>query len=65
MTITTVSAVVPAKVKADAEAILSANGISMDAFLREFLARVAVGNKETLAFLDIKKNSRIEWENGK
>jgi antitoxin component of RelBE/YafQ-DinJ toxin-antitoxin module len=52
MTIKTVSAVVPAKVKTEASAVLVAHGISMAAFLREFLACVAAGDKGTLAWLD-------------
>ena len=51
MTIKTVSAAVPAKVKAEASAILAAHSISMAAFLREFLASVAAGDEETLAWL--------------
>lgn len=51
MTIKTVSAAVPAKVKAKASAILAARSISMAAFLREFLASVAAGDEETLAWL--------------
>lgn len=54
MTKTTVSAVVPAQIKAEAVAILAANGISMAVFLRDFLARVAIRDKETLALLERK-----------
>ena len=52
MSIKTVSAAVPAEVKAEAAAIIAARGISMAALLREFLARVAAGDKETLIWLD-------------
>lgn len=52
MTTKTVSAAVPADVKAEAAAVLAARGISMAALLRELLARVAVRDAETLAWLD-------------
>jgi antitoxin component of RelBE/YafQ-DinJ toxin-antitoxin module len=48
----TISAAVPANVKADAAAVLAARGISMAAFVRELLARVAARDAETLAWLD-------------
>lgn len=50
-TMKTVSAVTPAEVKAEASAVLATHGISMAAFLREFLARVAAGDKVVLARL--------------
>jgi len=52
MSMKTVSAAVPADVKAEAAAILAAHGISMAAFVRELLARVAARDAETLAWLD-------------
>jgi len=52
MSMKTVSAAVPADVKAEAAAILAAHGISMAAFVRELLARVATRDAETLAWLD-------------
>jgi len=52
MNIKTVSAAVPANVRAEVSAILASHGISMAALLREFLARVAAGDKETLVWLD-------------
>ena len=52
MSMKTVSAAVPADVKAEAAAVLASRGISMAAFVRELLARVAAGDKETLAWLD-------------
>lgn len=48
----TVSAAVPADVKAEAAAVLAARGISMAAFVRELLTRIAVRDAETLAWLD-------------
>ena len=48
----TVSAAVPAAVKAETAAVAAAHGMSMAALLRELLARVAAGDKETLAWLD-------------
>lgn len=48
----TVSAVMPAKVKAEVTAILASHDISMAALLREFLARVASNDKETLTWID-------------
>lgn len=48
----TVSAAVPTDVKAVAAAVLAARGISMTAFVRELLARVAARDPETLAWLD-------------
>lgn len=48
----TISAAVPADVKAAAAAVLAARGISMAAFVRELLARVAARDAETLAWLD-------------
>lgn len=52
MTMKSVSAAVPANVKAEAVAALAARGISMAAFVRELLARVAARDTETLAWLD-------------
>lgn len=48
----TVSATLPVTVKAEAAAVLAARGISMAAFMRELLARVAARDAETLAWLD-------------
>lgn len=49
----TVSATVPVTVKAEAAAILAAHGIiSMTAFVRQLLTRVAAHDAETLAWLD-------------
>lgn len=48
----TISAAVPAAVKAEAKAILAAHGVSMAGLLREFLTRVAANDAETLAWLD-------------
>ena len=48
----TISAAVPAAVKAEAKAILAAHGVSMAGLLREFLTRVAACDAETLAWLD-------------
>lgn len=48
----TVSAAVPADVKVAAAAVLAAHGLSMAAFVRELLARVAARDVETLAWLD-------------
>jgi antitoxin component of RelBE/YafQ-DinJ toxin-antitoxin module len=48
----TISATVPASVKAEARAILAAHGVSMARLLREFLTRVAAHDAETLARLD-------------
>ena len=47
----TISAVVPAAVKAEAKAILAAHGVSMAWLLREFLTRMAAHDAETLAWL--------------
>ncbi len=52
MAMKTISATVPAAVKAEAVAVAAAHGMSMAALLREFLARVAAGDKETLIWLD-------------
>ena len=52
MTTKTVSAAVPAAVKAEAAAISAVHGMSMAALLRELLARVAARDAETLAWLD-------------
>ena len=48
----TISAAIPANVKAEAVAVLAARGISMAAFVRELLARVAARDAEALAWLD-------------
>ncbi|MBI5334265.1 MAG: hypothetical protein HZB72_06700 [Burkholderiales bacterium] len=48
----TVSAAVPADVKAEAAAVLAARSISMAAFVRELLTRIAARDAETLAWLD-------------
>lgn len=47
----TVSASVPASLKAEVSAILDSRGISMTAFLRDFLGRVAANDKKTLAWI--------------
>ena len=52
MAMKTISATVPAEVKAEAAAVLAARGISMADFVRELLARVAARDAETLAWLD-------------
>jgi len=48
----TISAAVPANVKAEAAAIAAAHGLSMAALVRAFLVRVAARDAETLAWLD-------------
>ncbi len=48
----TISAAVPANVKAEAAAVAAAHGMSMAALRRELLARVAARDAETLAWLD-------------
>lgn len=48
----TVSVAVPADVKAEAAAVLAARGITMAAFVRELLNRIAARDAETLAWLD-------------
>ena len=52
MAIKTVSAAVPADVKAEATAVAAAHGMSLAALVRELLARVAARDAETLAWLD-------------
>jgi DNA-damage-inducible protein J len=52
MKMKTVSATVPADVKAEVAAVLAARGISMAAMVRELLACVAARDAETLAWLD-------------
>ncbi|HCD7493365.1 TPA: hypothetical protein ND476_003858 [Enterobacter asburiae] len=52
MTTKTVSVAVPADVKAEVAAIAAAHGMSMTGLVREFLARIAAGDVETLAWLD-------------
>ncbi len=51
MTTKTVSATVPAAVKAEVAVVLAARGISMAALVRELLAHVAVRDSETMAWL--------------
>ena len=46
------SAAVPADVKAEAAAVLASRGISMAAFVRELLARVAARDAETLPWIN-------------
>lgn len=48
----TVSAAVPADVKAEAAAVLAAHGIGMAELLRGFLGRVAARDAATLAWLE-------------
>ncbi len=48
----TVSATVPVAVKAEAATVLAEHGISMTAFVRQLLTRVAARDAETLAWLD-------------
>jgi len=50
-----ISAAVPVAVKVEAKAILAAHGVGMAWLLREFLARVAARDAETLAWLDAAK----------
>ena len=52
MKMKTVSATVPADVKAEVVVVLAARGISMAALVRELLARVAARDAETMAWLD-------------
>ena len=52
MTTKSVSATVPAAVKAEAAAVAAAHGMSMAALLRELLARVGAHYAETLTWLD-------------
>ena len=47
-----VSATVPVTVKAEAATVLAEHGISMTAFVRQLLTRVAARDAETLAWLD-------------
>lgn len=48
----TVSATVPVTVKAEVATVLAEHGISMTAFVRQLLTRVAARDAETLAWLD-------------
>jgi antitoxin component of RelBE/YafQ-DinJ toxin-antitoxin module len=48
----TISAAIPANVKAEAAAVAAAHGMSLAALARELLARVAARDAETLAWLD-------------
>ena len=48
----TISAAVPADVKAEAAAVAEAHGMSLAALVRELVARVAAHDAETLAWLD-------------
>lgn len=48
MTTKTVSATVPANMKAEVAVILAAHGFSMAALVRELLARVAARDPETI-----------------
>jgi DNA-damage-inducible protein J len=52
MTTKTVSATVPANMKAEVAVVLAACGFSMAALVRELLARVAARDPETMAWLD-------------
>lgn len=52
MTMKTINATVPAQVKAEAAAVLASRGISMAAFLREMMARVAARDVQTLACIE-------------
>ena len=49
---TTISAAVPADVKAEAAAVAAAHGMSLAGLVRELVARVAARETETLAWLD-------------
>ena len=49
---TTISAAVPADVKAEAAAVAEAHGMSLAALVRDLVARVAARDAETLAWLD-------------
>ena len=49
---TTVSAMVPANVKAEAAVVAAAHGISLADLVRELLARIAAGDPETLAWVN-------------
>ena len=48
----TISAAIPANVKAEAAAVAAAHGMSLAALGRELVARVAARDAETLAWLD-------------
>ena len=48
----TISAAVPANVKAEAAAVAAAHGMSLAALVRDLVARVAARDAETLAWLD-------------
>ena len=48
----TISAAVPANVKAEAAAVAAAHGMSMAALLRDLLTRVASRDAKTMAWLD-------------
>lgn len=48
----TISAAVPADVKAEAATVAAAHGMSLAALVRELVARVAARETETLAWLD-------------
>ena len=48
----TISAAVPANVKAEAAAVAAAHGMSLAALVRELVACVAARETETLAWLD-------------
>lgn len=52
MPVVTVSARVAATVKAEATAVAEAHGMSMACLVRELVARIAVRDPETLAWLD-------------
>ena len=48
----TISAAVPANVKAEAAAVAAAHGMSLAALVRELVAHVAARDAKTLAWLD-------------
>lgn len=52
MTTKTINATVPAQVKTEATAVLKTLGMSMAAFLREMMARVAARDAQTLAWIE-------------
>ncbi|WP_251850721.1 hypothetical protein [Enterobacter asburiae] len=50
--IKTISAAVPAALKAEAATVAAAHSMSLAALVRELIARVAARDAETLAWLD-------------
>lgn len=52
MTTKTIAATVPAQIKQEAAAVLAEHGISMSAFLREMMVRVAARDQKTLAWIE-------------